>query len=220
MLKVLFLIFVLMSSFAFAQKQKPQAFKFDEFAELQESEWKQRLDRFAEMQKSMPNSDLAIIVYVKSGNLRSSIYGVKQQYKDYLSKTKKIDFVIIESGGFRKTQTTELWIVPEKADSPKATPDEEFKAEKIFEIGVVSDEELETKFDEFEDETRKNTSDIGYIITYGTKKEISEREKKLRDFVRLRRYDWSRIVFISKNDGGNLRTEFWLVPHGAKPPTP
>lgn len=221
MLRVLFLILVLMSSIAFAQKQKQtQAFKFDEFTELQESDWKRRLDRFADMKISLPDSKLEIIVYAQIGTQRNSIHNLERQFKDYLSNVKKVGYVYVKSGGFRKSQSTELWIVPENAKSPDTTPDEEFKAEKFAEIGVVSDEELKLKMDEFENEQNKNTSDTGYIITYGIQKEISERERKMRDSLRLRRYDSSRIVLLSHNDGGNLRTVFWLVPYGAKLPTP
>lgn len=222
MLRVLFLILVLMSSIAFAQKQKPQAFKFDEFTQLQESEWKQRLERFSEMQKSMPNSALYVILYVEKEKARNSVDNLGRQYLDCLVKSRGIDPVKVSLtvGGFRKQQTTELWIVPEKADSPKATPDEEFKAEKFAEIGVISDEELKLKMDEFDKETNKNPSDTGYIITYGTEKEIAKREKLIRDSIRSRRYDSTRIVLMSHNDGENLRTVFWLVPAGAEPPTP
>lgn len=90
MFRVLFLILILMSSVAFAQTEDSlRAYKFDEFGKLQESEWKERLDRFSAMQISIPNSKLYIIVYPQIGTDQNSNNEIEKEYNAYLSKVKK-----------------------------------------------------------------------------------------------------------------------------------
>jgi hypothetical protein len=63
----------------------------------------------------------------------------------------------------------------------------------------------------------------GYIINYGTDKEIAAREKIFRDAIAFRKYDVSRITFIrggANPNGEGIWTIVWIVPPGAEPPTP
>lgn len=214
---ILFLILVVMSSVVFAQT--PQALKFDEFKDLQESELRQRLDRFAEMQISIPKSSLHVIVYAQIGTERTSIDILKSQISGYL-KTKLIDSFSVNSGGFRTSQTTELWIVPDKADFPTAKPDEKFKPEKIAEFGKLNDSELEERLNEFFIKLYKEQTATGYIINYGRASDVSKRERKIRDTFRLRHYDSFRIVIVNGGEEKELKTVLWIVPQGAEPPTP
>ena len=211
-----------MSSAIFAQSQKPQSFKFDVFKELSESDWKQKLDRVTEIQKGYRDSYIGIIVYAQIGNDRKTLNSIKENYKTYLTKTKKTEKFFIESGGLRKNFEVELWIIPKSAEYPKATPDEYFKPEKVAEFGKVSDEQLNKFIEDFLINLRNEQTATGYIITYGNQTEIEIMEKFILDskaFSRLS-YDPLRIVFVNGGGSENLKTILWFVPQGAEPPTP
>jgi hypothetical protein len=216
---MLVLILVVMIAVSFAQKQKPQSFKFDEFKKLQESDWKQRLDKFAEMQTGVSNSTLCIFVYARSGTERTSINKLKKEYQDYLRETKKIKRIFVESGGFRGSQVTELWICPENADFPEPTPEEKFKAEKIADFGVVNEPELKNYFQEFDNKLNDEPLATVCIVNYGNASEVSEREKLIRENIG-RRFHHVRLTIVNGGENKELKTVLWLVPYGAEPPTP
>lgn len=50
--------------------------------------------------------------------------------------------------------------------------------------------------------------------------EADFRVQIIRDHIKLRRYDPSRILFISGGFREEQKTEFWLVPKGADLPKP
>ena len=190
--------------------------------ELSESDWKQKLDRVTEMQKGYRDSYIGIIVYTQIGNDRKTLGNIKENYKTYLTKTKKAEKFFIESGGLRKNFETELWIIPKNAEYPKATPDKYFKPEKIAEFGKVSDEQLNKYIKDFLTNLRNERTATGYIITYGNQTEIESRENFILDSAAFgwRSYDPPRIVFVNGGESENLKTILWLVPQGAEPPTP
>ena len=60
----------------------------------------------------------------------------------------------------------------------------------------------------------------GYIINYGTDKEITKRENQIRESIDFRKYDSYRLTFVRGGNNGKLKTVFWIVPAGTEPPTP
>jgi hypothetical protein len=85
----------------------------------------------------------------------------------------------------------------------------------------VPNDEVKARVDNFYIELNNNPSAAGYIINYGTDKEITRREKQIRDAIKFRNYDASRITFVRGGDSGTgIRTVFFIVPAGATPPTP
>jgi hypothetical protein len=224
MCRILFLILVVMSSISFGQfKQKdvslPQ--KFDEFENLVENEWKARLDR---VEVQLRSSDLRgfIIVYAELGKERTSIDKLEKQYLDYLVNIKGLSRskVFTSPGGFRKSQTTEIWLLPDGAALPDATPDEKFKPEKFAEVEKVSDDEFKKQIGDFFVKLQSDPNSQGYIIIYGSDEEVAGREKLIRDSISFRCYDASRITLVRGGDIGKLKTVFWIVPPGAENPTP
>lgn len=216
-LSLIFLILAAMNLTIFAQK--PQAYKFDEFQELPENEWKQRLDKLIEMQISMPRSKPEIIVYAQIGTDRTSISNLKKQYTDYLIE-KKVESAFVVSGGFRQSQTTEFWIVPKDAKFPSATPNEKFKPEKFAEFEVLDQDAIIKKLKDFDTKMMEEPATIGYIINYGKASEVAEREKKLIESYRIHCFGGPRLTFVNGGNTGELKTVFWIVPPGAEPPTP
>ncbi len=226
MLKVLFLILVVMSSAIFAQAQEnKQAYKFFEYEKISDKLLNEKLESFC---SEINNTSWVgwIITYGSQNEITKSEEQVRTNLRKTLSCRKEFPsprIIYTDFGNDNKSKIF-LWIAPPgKTPSDflnEETSETEPTARKFAEIGIVSDEELKNKIDEVDEITNKNPSDTVYIITYGTIKEISERERKIRDSIILRRYDSMRLVLLSKNDGGNLRTEFWLVPYGTTPPTP
>ena len=66
-----------------------------------------------------------------------------------------------------------------------------------------------------------NPTAQGYIINYGTEKQIAAREKQIRNAITFLRLDASRVTLVRGGEsGGDVRTVLWVVPAGATPPTP
>lgn len=221
MFRVLFLIMILMVPLAFAQTdEKPKAYKVGEFGNLAEKDWKPRLDRFSENLTGIPESDLFIIVYAEKGKSFLSIEDLVEKYRRYLWKDKNINlekFTILR-GGFRHSQITELWIVPKLADFPEPMPDEMFKAEKISELGVAGKEEVKKELEKLCILLRKDNRS-GYLLNYGSNKDIAQRALDIRNSIRWSCGYHHRLTIVNA-EGTNLKTEFWIVPAYAQPPIP
>ena len=171
------------------------------------------------MKTAFPKSVLHIIVYAQTGESRSSISNLGKRYKGYLLVVKRVKPVYVELGGLRSSQTTELWVVPKGADLPKPTPTEKFRAEIFAEFGNTSGEFISDKLEKFYVKLQQNPTDQAYIINYGSAEEVKKRELQIRDSIRFRHIRAHRITIISA-EGAILKTVLWLVPEGAKPPTP
>ncbi len=94
------------------------------------------------------------------------------------------------------------------------------EATLINTIGNVPNDEVRAQIDSLFIQLQNNPSDTAYILTYGSSRDIGKREKLIKDHIRLRRYDSSRVVFLSNADGSELRSDVYLVPQGVTPPTP
>jgi len=93
----------------------------------------------------------------------------------------------------------------------------------IDEFGVLPADEVRARLDAFFVELNNTPGSQGYIINYGTDREIAVRERLIRNHIAFRRFDASRITLV--NGGANPRgrgvwTKLWLVPPGANNPTP
>ncbi|MDQ6786182.1 MAG: hypothetical protein M3033_05115 [Acidobacteriota bacterium] len=90
----------------------------------------------------------------------------------------------------------------------------------VAEFGRATNTEVKEQFLEFDEILNKQFDSKGFIINYGTGKEMARREKQLRDSIRFRKYDASRITFVRGGNIAKLKSVFWVVPAGAFPPTP
>lgn len=87
--------------------------------------------------------------------------------------------------------------------------------------GCIKPDDIKARVDNFYIQLNNDPNSTGYIITYGTTREIQRREKLIRDAIKFRKYDPSRVVFVQGgNTGEGTVTRFWLVPAGARPPAP
>jgi hypothetical protein len=98
----------------------------------------------------------------------------------------------------------------------KETP----KAVKFDEFEKATNGYVKLKMDYFYNELSNNPASQGYIINYGTDREIFIREKQIRVSMTWRKYDAARITFVRGGFRDGVKSEFWMVPPGADKPEP
>ncbi len=215
MLRILFYILILMSSFAFAQMtdQKPQALKFDEFANNPNGDVKARLDAYFVKLMNNPRTQGLITNYGSGREILRREKLIKYQIKVRKFDASRITFA---DGRFSKEMKTEFWLVPAGAENPKF----EATADKFGEFGKISGGELKMRMDIFFVELNAKKDSQGYIFNYGTPKEIAVREKLIRNTIIFRRLDAARITIVNGGRGNSLNTILWIVPENAEIPKP
>jgi hypothetical protein len=92
----------------------------------------------------------------------------------------------------------------------------------VDEFGKLSNDEIRARLDSFFNELSNNPTDQGYIINYGTSREIAARERLITNHIRFRKADPARFTIVSGGDStsGEPTTKLYRVPQGAKDPTP
>ncbi len=85
----------------------------------------------------------------------------------------------------------------------------------IDEFGHINNEDLYARLDAYFVELQNNPGSQGYIIHYGKQRQISNREKLIKDYIKQRGYDLSRIVYVNGGVEKEIRTRMWLLPAGA-----
>ncbi|MCA1588782.1 MAG: hypothetical protein LC734_00010 [Acidobacteria bacterium] len=95
------------------------------------------------------------------------------------------------------------------------------EASSLGEIGPVSNDEVRAQLDTFFAELQNNPNDQGYVITYGTPRQIAQRERLITNHIAFRQFDRSRITLVQGTDTGDgPRSRLFRIPPGATPPTP
>ncbi len=93
--------------------------------------------------------------------------------------------------------------------------------DKFDEFGSLSNDDVRGRLDNYFVELQNNPAARGYIINYGSARDIQRREALIRNHIRFRNFDASRITFVRGGDRGNrIETLLFTVPAGAQPPTP
>jgi hypothetical protein len=91
-------------------------------------------------------------------------------------------------------------------------------------FGKLSNDEMKARIQNLYIELGNNPNSQGYIINYGTEQEISARERQIQNAIRFLKLDANRITFIRGGENPWREkaswTIVWIVPPGAKPPTP
>lgn len=91
-------------------------------------------------------------------------------------------------------------------------------AQKIHEFERATDEKVKMRIDAFFAELKKDSKAQGYIINYGSPKEIKIRRKQITDSINFRKYDAMRLTFVDAGYSRSVKTELWIVPNGADEP--
>ena len=90
------------------------------------------------------------------------------------------------------------------------------------EFGKLSNDDVKSRLDTFFSELANNPNNQGYIINYGTDKEIAAREKVITSFIAMRKFDRSRITLVrgGASPDGIVHTKLYRIPPGAENPAP
>jgi hypothetical protein len=77
---------------------------------------------------------------------------------------------------------------------------------------------LQKAVEKFHAELTKLSKYHGYIINYGTNKEIARREKIIRTVMTSRKIDSSRITVVRVEMTDESKSVFYMVPSSVEPP--
>lgn len=98
------------------------------------------------------------------------------------------------------------------------TQDNKPQASNFDEFGEASNGDIKARLDSFFVELMNNPPAQGYVITYGPNRKVIGRERFLRNYIAMRRFDSQRITFVTGGFSKEIKTEFWNVPAGAESP--
>jgi hypothetical protein len=91
---------------------------------------------------------------------------------------------------------------------------------EVDEFGPLSADEVRARLDGFFADLQNNPNDQGVIINYGSARDVARRETLIRNHIRFRRFDATRIRFERGGGEPTIRTRLIRVPAGAEQPTP
>ena len=92
------------------------------------------------------------------------------------------------------------------------------KAILVDEFETATNGFVKMKMDSFFAELSNNPEAQAFVFNFGTDREIARREKQLRNAIKFRKYDASRLTFVKVGFREKIKTELWLVPPGQEPP--
>ena len=127
-----------------------------------------------------------------------------------------------EMAGSNVTATVDIGGVCDscvRSDSETASIEQNPQSLEIDDFGKEPNDQIRGRLDNFFTVLQNNPSAQGYIIDYGSAKDVAAREKLIRNHIAFRGQDASRFVFV-RGEGTEIRTRLVLVPAGATPPTP
>lgn len=93
----------------------------------------------------------------------------------------------------------------------------------IDEFGKLPDDEVKARIDALYVALGNEPNAQGYIINYGTDREIAARERQIQKAINFRKYDASRVTIVrggANPNGAGVWTKVWIVPAGADNPQP
>ena len=109
---------------AAVEKKVLVAREFDECNNCTFDDQKARLDNLAVELQNDPSAHAHIIVYGGKTSPIGQVDRLMTCARDYLVNERGIDSsrIVVVNGGFRESDTVELWVVPTGAAAPRATP--------------------------------------------------------------------------------------------------
>lgn len=91
----------------------------------------------------------------------------------------------------------------------------------IDEYGKLKADDVRARLDAFFLALQNNPTNQGYIINYGTDREIAAAERLINNHITFRRFDRSRITLVRGGDtGSGANTKLYRIPPGAENPAP
>ena len=195
------------------QNNKPQAYKFDEYKNLKDSELKTKLENFVAKILEHYTAQGRILIFAP--NERRADLHAQQIRKNWdrnlCHRCDRFYFLNINS----ENERTEFWVIPEGANEP------EFKSEtyKFAVLVQINNNLLKKTFIDLE-KRLKDTSSSVYIVFYATSdRNLAFLQKSVREAYLCRGYGCPKIVFVDGRRRKKQKVEFWVVPDGTEPPT-
>ncbi len=91
----------------------------------------------------------------------------------------------------------------------------------VDEFGALPNDDVRGRLDSFFAEMANNPNNQGYIINYGSDREIAARERLITNHMNLRREDRTRYTLVRGGDTGEgVKTKLYRIPPGAENPAP
>jgi hypothetical protein len=95
------------------------------------------------------------------------------------------------------------------------------QAELVDQFGALPNDDIRGRLDAFFQVLSNNPNDQGYIINYGTDREVAAREKLITNHITFRKFDRARITLVRGGDKGTgAETKLYRIPPGATNPNP
>lgn len=89
----------------------------------------------------------------------------------------------------------------------------------VDEFGKMPNDDIRGRLDLFFAELSNNPNNQGYIINYGSPREVAARERLITNHINFRKFDRSRITMVN-GGAGEQNTKLYRVPPGAENPAP
>ena len=93
------------------------------------------------------------------------------------------------------------------------------KPELVDEFGPIPNNDVKARLDIFAGRLNNDPTATGYIVNYGSARDVARREKLIRDYLVSDptgpQIDASRLVFVNGGIESTIRTRLWFVPAGA-----
>jgi hypothetical protein len=169
-----------------------------------------------------------------SVNVGDEAKNLKLEYKWTVSHGKMIEgqgtpSIKIDTNGLNDvniTATVEIKGLPENCantDSETGSAVICYRVRLFDEYGRLSTGEFKARLENLYVELGNNPNFQGYVIIYGTDKEIADRERQIAKAISFLKLDASRVTVVSGGANPNaagIWTKVWVVPPGVDSPQP
>jgi hypothetical protein len=92
---------------------------------------------------------------------------------------------------------------------------------EVDQFGKLSNDDVKARVQNFYVQLANDPTAQGYILNYGTPRQIAARRQQITRAITFLKLDPSRVTFVDgPPKGADIETHFYLVPPGATPPTP
>ena len=94
--------------------------------------------------------------------------------------------------------------------------------EQVDEFGALPADDIRGRLDSFFNVLANNPDNQGYVIIYGTEREMNTRERLIVNHINFRNFDRNRITIVrgGVHPDGTVYTKLYRIPPGADNPTP
>jgi len=91
------------------------------------------------------------------------------------------------------------------------------KAEMINSFETATNGELRSFLDQYFAVLANRPDSKGMVFTYGPARSVATRNRLIKNRIRVRKFNPTRIEFKSGRNTGKTRTDLWIVPPGTQP---